>query len=71
MGLRRVDLGEQEAGLRAAVLRVDVARHGEARLQDLLGVVQGGQQQLLEVLILRHLLVACLPPLGYGLEVKR
>lgn len=71
VGLRRVDLGEQEAGLRAAVLGVDVARHGEARLQELLGVVQRSLQQLSEVLVLGHLLVACLTPLGYGLRSKR
>lgn len=50
------------------MLRVDVARHGEARLQDLLGVVQRSLQQLLEVLVLGHFLVAGLPPLSDGLQ---
>lgn len=68
MRLRRVDLGEQEAGLRAAVLRVHVARHGEARLQDLLGVIQRSLKELLEVLVLGHFLVARLPPLSDGLQ---
>ena len=31
----RVDFGQQEAGLRAALVAVDVARHGEPRLQHL------------------------------------
>lgn len=66
-----VDFREQEASLRASVLRVDVARHGEARLQDLLGVIQWSLQQLFEVLILGHFLVARLSPLGYGLEIKK
>ena len=66
--LRRVDLGEQEAGLRAAVLRVHVAWHGEAALQELLRVVQWRLQQLLEVLVLRQVLVTRLSPLGDGLK---
>ena len=71
VGMRGVDLGQQEAGLRAAVLRVHVAGHGEARLQDLLGVVQRRLQQLLEVLVLGHLLVAGLAPLGDGLRKEK
>lgn len=53
------------------MLCVDVARHGEARLQDLLGIIQWSLQQLFEVLILCHFLVACLSPLGYGLGIQR
>ena len=53
------------------MLRVNVARHGEPRLQDLLGVVQRSLQQLFEVLVLCQFLVARLPPLGYSLERKR
>lgn len=71
VGLRWVDFGEEEASLRASVLRVDVARHGEARLQDLLSVVQRSLQQLFEVFILGHFLVARFPPLSYGLEKKK
>ena len=33
--LRGVDLGEEEAGLAATVIAVDVARHGESRLEYL------------------------------------
>lgn len=50
------------------MLRVHIAWHGEARLQDLLRVVQRSLQQVLEVLILRHVLVAGLLPLSYGLH---
>lgn len=52
----------------AAMLGVDVPRHGEAALQDLLRVVDGRAQQLREALVLRHVLVAESTPLGYCLE---
>ena len=43
---------------------VNVARHGKARLQDLLGVGDGRLQQLSEVLVLGHVLVAEREPLA-------
>jgi hypothetical protein len=39
VGLGRVDLGEQEAGLAAALVTVNVPRHREPRLQNLLRLV--------------------------------
>lgn len=68
VSLWRVDLGQQEPSLRAAVFCVNVSGHGEPRLQDLLGIIQGSLQQLFKVLILCHFLVARLSPLGDGLE---
>jgi len=67
--LRGIDLGQQEAGLGSAVLRIDVARHWEARLKNLLRVVHRCLQQLLEVLVLWHVLVFEGSPLGDGLAV--
>ena len=46
---------------------MDVPRHREPSLQDLLCIVQGRLQEVLKVFLLGHVLVACFPPLGYGL----
>jgi len=68
--LRWVDFGQQKASLRAALLRVDVARHREPSVEDLLSIVHRRLQQLFEVLVLGHVLVAGRSPLGYGLAVE-
>lgn len=65
--LRRIHFGQKKSSLAATVLCVDVPWHREPRLQDLLCIIQGRLQEMLEVFILGHVLVACLPPLGYGL----
>lgn len=65
--LRWIHFGQKKSSLATPVLCVDVPRHREPRLQDLLCIVQGRLQEVLEVFILGHVLVACLPPLGYGL----
>lgn len=57
--------------LAAAVLRVDVSRHGEARVQQLLGVVHRSLKQVFEVLVLGHVLIAGLPPLSHSLTERR
>lgn len=57
--------------LAAAVLRVDVSRHGEARVQQLLGVVHWSLKQVFEVLVLGHVLIAGLPPLSHSLTERR
>ena len=59
------------AHLAASVLRADVPRHGEARVQDLLSIVQGRLQKVLEVFVLWHVLVARFLPLGYGLRQNK
>lgn len=53
--------------LAAALLRVDVSRHGEASVQQLPRVVLRGVQQLLEVGVLGHVLVTRFPPLSHRL----
>lgn len=68
--LRRVDFRQQESRLWASMFSVDVARHGEACLQDLLSVIQRSLKQLLKVLILWHFLVACLSPLSNSLKLN-
>lgn len=50
------------------MLRVDVPRHGEACVQQLLGVVYWSLKEVFEVLVLSHVLVACLPPLSHRLQ---
>jgi len=67
--LRRIDLGEQEACLGSTVLRVDVAGHGEACLEDFLGIVHRCLKKLLEVFVLGHVLVFEGSPLGDRLAV--
>lgn len=67
--LRRIDLGQQESCLRSAVLRVNVAWHGETCLQYFLGIIDGRLQQLLKVLILWHVLVLEGTPLGNSLAM--
>ena len=80
------DLTEEEPGLAAALLRVDVARHGESGhqhlaetqsnttsvcpLRHLLSIGHGRLQQLLEVGVLGLALVASGPPLGDRLAVE-
>lgn len=54
--------------LRAALFGIYVPRHREASLQDLLRIVYGSLQQLLEVLILWHVLVFQRSPLRYCLQ---
>lgn len=54
--------------LAAAMLRVDVPRHGEACVQQLLGVVYRSLKEVFEVLVLSHVLVARLPPLSHRLQ---
>lgn len=49
------------------MLCVYVAGHREAAVEDLLGVVHRSLQQVAEVLVLGHLLVACLTPLRHSL----
>lgn len=53
------------------MLGVDVSRHGEARLQDVVGVVLWSLEELLKVLVLWHFLVARLLPLCNGLRKKK
>lgn len=60
-----------DAHLAAPVLGVNVAGHGEAAVQDLLGVIHRGLQKVPEVLIFRHLLVPCLAPLRHRLAGDR
>lgn len=50
------------------MLRVDVPRHGEARVQQLLGVIYRSLKEVFEVLVLSHVLVARLPPLSHRLQ---
>ena len=64
MRLARVDLTQEEPRLTPALLRADVTRNGEARLQDLGRVGDGGGEELLEVLVLGELLVLGSAPLG-------
>ena len=70
VSLAGIDLTEEEPRLAAALLRVDVARHGEPRQQHLLRVRHRGLQQLLEVGVLRLVLVAGSSPLGDCLPVE-
>ena len=53
VSLGRVDFGQQEASLTAVLLRHDVTRHWKPSLQDLLGVVHWGLEQLTKVLVVR------------------
>ena len=64
MCLRRIHFGQKKLSLASPVLRVDVWRHWEPCLQDLLWVPQGRLQEVLEVFLLGYVLVACFPPLG-------
>mmetsp|Transcript_15757 Transcript_15757/g.50813 ORF Transcript_15757/g.50813 Transcript_15757/m.50813 type:complete len:418 (+) Transcript_15757:875-2128(+) len=66
---RRVELREQEAGLRAVLVALDVHRHGEALLQQLGRVLLGRREELAEVLVLCGLVVALLAPRGDRLAV--
>ena len=65
--LRRIHFGQKKSSLAVPVLHVNASRHLQPRLQDLLCVVQGRLQEVLKVFLLGHVLVACFPPLGYGL----
>lgn len=49
--------------LTAPMFRVDVTWHWESSLQDFLGIIQWGLQQVLEVFIFRHVLVTSFLPL--------
>jgi len=51
------------AYLRGALFSVDVSRHGEPGLEDFLRIVNGRLQQLFEVLVFGHVLVAQVAPL--------
>lgn len=65
--LRWIHFGQKKSSLAVPVLHVNASRHLQPRLQDLLCVVQGRLQEVLKVFLLGHVLVACFPPLGYGL----
>lgn len=69
--LRRVHFGEEETGLRAAVLRANVSRDREASLQDVLGVIHRRLEQLLKVGIFGLIVIACRFPLGDRLKIKQ
>ena len=66
----RVELGKEEAGLRAVLVALDVHGHGEALLQQHGGVLLGSREQLAEVGVLRVLMVALLAPCRDGLPVE-
>lgn len=53
--------------LTAPVLSVDVTWHWESGLQDFLGIIQWGLQEVLKVFIFRHVLVSSFLPLGNSL----
>mmetsp|Transcript_41917 Transcript_41917/g.98451 ORF Transcript_41917/g.98451 Transcript_41917/m.98451 type:complete len:318 (-) Transcript_41917:1255-2208(-) len=69
MGGGRVDFGEEEAGLTAVLVAVDVARHREAIPDDHVGIVDGPLEEVLKVLVLGLFLVVLLAPLGDGVAV--
>ena len=48
---------------------VDISRHRKPSLQDILSIAAGSSQQLSEVLVLRHVLIAELEPLGNRLAL--
>ena len=64
VSLRRIHFGEQETGLRSAVFRVDVARHGETRLQNVLRIIHRRLEQLSKVLVARKLVIAFRTPVS-------
>ena len=46
--LRRIRFGQKKSSLAAPVLHMNVSRHPEPRLQDLLCIVQGHLQEVLK-----------------------
>lgn len=71
MGLRGIDLRKKETRLRPSVFRVDISWHRETTLQNILSIIDGCLQQLLEVCILRLVMVPSRSPLGNRLGVKK
>lgn len=67
-GSFRMLTGSGVSHLAAAVLRVDIPWHGEAGVQQLLSIVHRCLEQVLEVLVLGHILVPGLLPLSYSLR---
>lgn len=62
-----LNAGPSVTYLRSPSFGHDVPWHGEPGLEDLLGIIHWGLEQLLQIFILRHVLVTLGLPLGYCL----
>lgn len=53
--------------LASSMLRVNVSGHWKPGMEDFLGIIYWSLQQVVKILIFRHILVTWFTPLGYGL----
>ena len=70
VGLAGVHLAQEEPGLAAPLLRVNVSGDGEPGEQHLLRVTHRSLQQLLEVGVLWLIVITCCSPLSDRLPVE-
>ena len=70
VGLTRVHLAQEEPGLAAPLLRVNVSGDGEPGEQHLLRVTHRSLQQLFEVGVLWLIVITCCSPLSDRLPVE-